>query len=692
MDELDFEITDYGGGYFAAIEDKDQLGSELMQRVKEYYDELKSNGQFQLMRRSYLSYYGRSYNGSPATSHYVSRGGDIGELAFIKVNHFRNLGQHMLTLCTAQRPAAKPIASNTDAKSYKQTVLANGLLDYYSREKRVERILRKAAECSIAFGEGWVEVEWDSTAGDNYGFNPSTKMMEKEGDLRFSVKTPIDVIRDAYKEDADESLDWVITREFFNKYEMAAKYPLMKEEILSVQADSRDELRFALTGRVRKGNDIPVYKFYHKRSDAVPDGKMVIFCSERCVLFQGPLPYRHIPVRRIVPADIIGTPHGYTPMFDLLVIQEVIDALYSAVTTNQTSFGVQNIMVPDGYSLSFEQLATGLNLIKYGKDGKPEALNLTHTPQEIFNFIQQLEEVMETLSGINSTVRGNPEASLKSGSALALVQSQAIQFSSGLQQSFAALVEDVFTDAFNILKDYANTKRVATIVGKYNQYMLKSFVGSDLSEISRVVVDSGSALERTASGRVQIAQDLLNNKLIKTPDEYLSVINTGKLEPMTEAQTRELVNIRSENERLAVGRECRAMATDDHKLHIMEHKSVLDNPDVREMNPENDEIQSATMAHLMEHITMLETLPPNFLMMMGQQSLAVAPPPPEEAAGGTPAKADGSAPGAIPELPLVSPEVKPPVMPKNPTTGEDWNPVDGGDALQGAVAANNVGR
>ena len=52
---------------------------------------------------------------------------------------------------------------------------------------------------------------------------------------------------------------------------------------------------------------------------------------------------------------------------------------------------------------------------------------------------------METLSGVNSVARGNPEASLQSGTALAMVQSQALQFMSGLQQSYIQLIEDVGT-------------------------------------------------------------------------------------------------------------------------------------------------------------------------------------------------------------------------------------------------------
>jgi len=52
-------------------------------------------------------------------------------------------------------------------------------------------------------------------------------------------------------------------------------------------------------------------------------------------------------------------------MFDLLVLQEAIDALYSAVATNQMTFGVQLIMAMKGSDIDFKQLARGLSFIEY---------------------------------------------------------------------------------------------------------------------------------------------------------------------------------------------------------------------------------------------------------------------------------------------------------------------------------------
>ena len=166
--------------------------------------------------------------------------------------------------------------------------------------------------------------------------------------------------------------------------------------------------------RVDEIPDTVLREKYGKKTPAVPQGRFVEFYSSEIVTTEGPLPTKCIPIYRVTSAEQDGSPFGYTIGWDLLALQESIDALYSTVLTNQATFGVQNILMPDGANIGVTELAGGLNLIKYNaKAGKPESLNLTNTPQEIFSFIQQLEQLMETLSGVNSVTRGHDPVSDK---------------------------------------------------------------------------------------------------------------------------------------------------------------------------------------------------------------------------------------------------------------------------------------
>lgn len=668
--------------YFAARPNGREYGQCLVKYVQSYYNFMNTSGLFKRASLANLHYHGISPK-TQAQTDQLRPGGRNGNLAMMKVNHFRNFGQHLLNLTTSQRPSPQPIAANSDAKSLEQATLSKGILDYYSREKRVERTLRQAAEFAIVTSEGYVLSLWMDP--DRAPMGADSPSSEQNGDIVCKAFPLSDVIKDPTKS-TFQDLDWIIVRDWDNRFNVADRWGIaegMRERILSQKTKNvylREQstlFNWVLGQNLRQNmasDEIAVYHFFHKRTASVPNGRYTIFTETGDILFDGELPYKNVTVRRICPGEILGSPFGYTPMFDLLVIQEAIDALYSAIATNQITFGVQLIMAMKGSDIDYKQLARGLSYLEYSNpEGKPEPLNLVSSPKEIFEFIRQLEGVMETISGVNAVVRGNTPDNLKSGAALALIQSQAISFSSGLQQSYAHLVEDVYTDILNIIKEMATSEKTITIVGKYNRPMLRSFTGEDISDINRVTVNAGSPLEQTISGRMEIARDLIQNQIVKTPEQYLTILRTGSIDPLLEGDATELMLIKGENEKLMNGEETPVVVTDDHALHIKEHKSVLASPEARE-DPAKIEV---VQRHLLEHITILsDPAFTNLLLVLGQTPLAVAAMP-EPGQGYAPDQQKGAA------MEPTDTGEKDPDLPNNPQTGQKWDPATGGGVIPG---------
>lgn len=597
-----------------------ECADKAMDRIEEYYKSVLNRRLGYIWRQSY-----RRYHAAVTSGPDVSRGGEQGEYSMVSVNHYRNLAEHMLNMTISQRPSFEPRATNTDMKSQTQVVLARGLLDYYLREKRLEPHVRRAALFAVLYGEGYVHQFWDSTSGEVHAVDPDTGIEVREGDIRVESLEPVNVIRDPSLNNWHDR-SWVILRSFVNKHDLAAKYPDLAEDIVALSWRPNGRNHYMAPNAMKSDSDIiPMYTLYHVRSDSVPDGRILQFLDKDIVLKDGALPYRKLPLTRLAGGELIGTPFGYSFFFDLLPIQQLIDNAYSTISSNQDAFGVQVVMSPKGggfTSKSFE----GLTLIEYDPAlPKPEAMNFTQTPAEIFNFLRILEQTMETLSGVNSVTRGQPEASLKSGAALALVQSMAIQFAQGLQASYVQLLEEVGTYLISILKDYASIPRIAYIAGKSQRGAMKQFTGDDLSHVNRVQVDIGNPLTRTTAGKVELAQMMLQAGLIKTPDQMLAVIETGNLETLTEGKMAELLSIKAENERLADGQPVVAMVTDEHLLHIMEHKAVVSDPAARE-DPTTVE---AVTAHIMEHYKFLtDPALAKLIALMGNPQV-----PPDQPAG-----------------------------------------------------------
>ncbi len=636
--------------YFAAKE-ASETANIVLQKAFTWFRGVDANGYLDQIRAMYAAYYGAYYS-DQGNANTIVFGGEQGELVNIAVNHLNNLALHMLNMITSVRPSMQARSINTDYKSMTQTKLANGILDYYMREKRLESHIKTATEMAIVLGSGFIKLEWNATSGDVYDFSEETQTDIYEGDIEVSNLSPLDVVFDISRE--DQKHDWVLCRSWKNKYDIAAKYPELADRILKLETKSQLSSLYLDTFYGDNTDLVAVYEFYHKKSESMPDGRYIMFCSDDVILMDSPMPYRNLPVYRIAPSNIMGTPLGYSPLFGILPIQDAVNSLHSTVLTNQTAFGVQNIVVPRGGDVSVSELSGGLHVIEADESkGEIRPLNLTQTPQEIFNYIQMLEKAMETISGVNSVARGNPDPNLRSGNALALVQSMTLQFMSGLQQSYVNLIEDLGTGIINILKDYAAVPRMAAIVGKTNRTYMKQFTGDDLSSINRVVVEIGNALSRTTAGRVEMAEQLLQMGLIKSPQQYFSVINTGSLDIMTEDEQAELFLVKGENEFLMEGRPVFAIFTDDHNLHIQEHKAVLADPEMR-LNPD---VLQRVLTHIQDHMNLLRNqgsgpmgepqTDPDLLMILGQQPLAPQ--------GGSPANQpmpnvpDASMQGAMPQ-------------------------------------------
>ena len=606
--------------YFAAREAK-EAAEVLLDKATDWRNTLMTNGYLEKLRTCWSSYHGAYYT-DMSSGHTITFAGEQGELAQLPVNHIRNLAQHMYVMTTSSRPSMEARAANTDYKSSAQVTLANGLLDYYMREKRLERYINKAVELSIVLGAGYIKVEWDATSGKVIEEDEETGEKIYEGDIKFTNISPFDVVFDISREDSNH--DWLLYRTYRNRFDLAAKYPEYKDKILELGTKTRKDRYTLQIFRKVETDDVEVWTMYHKRSDAMPDGRELIFLSPDVILHDQALPYRRIPVFKMSPNEVLGTALGYSTLFDLLPIQEGINHLYSAIMSNNIAFATQNLFVKSGSNIDITNLGGGLNVIQGSE--KPETLNLLGTSQETFNFLSMLEGKMEQLSGINSVTRGTPDPAqnLRSGNSLALVQSMAIQFQSGLQNQYVQLIEDVGVAVLEILQDYATAPRVASIIGVNNKQYLVEFKNTDIADINRVIVDVGNPLARTTAGRVQMAEQLMQMKADEfSIQQYAQVINTGRIDGMMESPIDQSNLIQAENERLMQGRDVPALVIDDHKEHILRHRTILNDIDIRM----DEEKAAVIFKHIQEHIEFARSTDPAVLMMTNQQQLPPAPQP-----------------------------------------------------------------
>lgn len=526
--------------------------------------------------------------------------GQEGELTNTYVNHYANLITHMVNMVCQQKLAYEPQATVNDSEAQDQIKLAKGILYVYANrtDMDIDGVLRNATEMSCVFGESYVSVLWNKHMGKTIAYKQDENGQPqeiKEGDNEYRTWSPFDVIVDCSLP-AHELSSWICLRKWENKYEVAAEYPDWAPDIISLYCGSGlgdTQLTYSIA---QVSDIIPVYYFFHKKSAAVPEGRFTKFIDDTIILSDGKLPYRTSPLFRMVTKELWGSPYGYSRAFDLLPLQETIDRLSSAVVTNQLTFATQNIAIAKGSSISWENVYGGLNVIEWdatiaGKDGMPTALQLTSSPPEVFNFLKQTVADMGTIAGINEVVRGNPDLTLKgqvSGEALAMMTSNSIQFNSDLQKAYVRMAEQVGTATIHNIQDFAfpdmggkSISRQGMSLAANNNYTRKSFTKTDVDKIDKIIVRYGNPLAQTTSGRIAMANSFMQEGFVKTPQEYIEVVETGDLEPLLEADESQMHLIKEQNEKLRNGEMVPASLYDNHPLMILEAMAILSNLDTR---------------------------------------------------------------------------------------------------------------
>lgn len=680
--------------YWAAKPD-DEFASDLKDAIIRYYRQMDATGRTEVWRRSVRTYYGLDGEGSWRNSSAITYGGEQGELVMLRVNHYRNLIQHMLTMTTSSRPSFSARAMNDDQRSLVQARIAEGLIDYYLDENDLEHDSVRAVEYALVFGEGWLSLTWDPSKGDQYGVEQvpvigddglevydemgMPVMRERivyAGDISAYVSGPMDVVRDIASRGSDH--DWLAVRMMVNRYNLMEQYPDHADDIENMESSPADSeallFDYVNSHATTDSNDIvPVYHFYHKPTEALPVGRYACLIGDT-LLHSGPMPYSEIPIYPLIPSVQFNTSSGYSGNWDLLALSQAMDSLITTAMTNHEAFGVQNVLVPYGSDIDVTDLSGGLRMVQYNAAaGAPEPLQLLSVSSHTYQMMDQITGMMETLSGVNSVARGNPEKNLDSGAALALVHSMAIQYNNGLQRAYGRMMESAVTGLIRMLQQYASTPRLAEVLGANQRPNLIEFTGDDIESVRRVKVDLSSPLLRTAAGRVQLADRLLERQAI-TAQQYLDVVATGRLNPILDGPRAELSLIKSENELLNKSVRVRATPLDNHRLHIQEHKVILADPNVRF----NDELTSVILDHIKEHVKMAQEHP-EIMLLTGQEPIPGGDIPPQQGnvpENAAPAMGSEQDTGQEP-LGENSGEAQMPRMPTNPLTGQRYNPQGG---------------
>jgi hypothetical protein len=405
-----------------------------------------------------------------------------------------------------------------------------------------------------------------------------------------------------------------------------------------------------------------------------------VFLENGTVLSDGPLDERYVNLTGTIGAVVwttsgsyAGTPWPYTKWFGTLGSDQARDGLRRDLLTNATATSGNVIAVPSsmmdaGAAVAFESGGPQLIPIPEGSTGEIKVLQLQQSHPEHFKLLQTLGSEEQQIMGIDQLTGGNLDAMPASGALAALMTSTSVQNNSQEQSAFVDLATRVGNLVLRHIQKMPQPKRIALAGNARSALVTTTEVsGTQVAGIERVMGTMGSPMQQTDAGRYQIATEALKNKWVKTPEQFQTVLDTGRLDALTEDLSNELLLIKGENEALSRGEDVKVMLEDDHRLHLKGHPAVMASLRARQ----DPKVVAALQAHDDAHLRMLREADPELLKAMGQEPLAPAAPQ-----TGTPPPMGGQ-PAQPQRPPQAQQQAQAPSMPTNPQTGQKAAPAGG---------------
>ena len=713
--------------YFAAEPEAKDAVQRIQERVKRFRGYLSRSGRADRMRRAWSAFYGNGPDGTKSSARLL-RGGEQGELVLITPPIFPTLVRQVTRLLTGQKPAFKAIATNSDAATVQETILADQLIAAYDRRIDIEAKETSTVQAGTMLSSAFTGLEWATSEGAAIGADPDTGKVAHEGDVRAFELLPWDVAYDwRIKDDADR--EWIVFRRPQKRHKLAAQYPALADKILAggkakqVKDASNDAFEcrgdspWRFEDETVEDEDIVwLWEFRHVPCSQLPPGRLIRYLSADIVLYDSKdagYPYcspdekkPDLLVYEFNPETVSGTSEGNTAAWDVLALQEALDMLLTVAVTNMNVGALANYWHPPGAAPSLQTLDTGLNLLE--SISKPELLDSVKLPQELLILFDLLKGLMRDSQGINEVASGDVPKGMPAQLA-ALLEQKAVQYHQVGQRAYYRLAENVRTGILKLLKRFVDSERVIEVVGKSQSWATKQFTGGDVAGVERISVEPVNPVMRTFAGRMTLAQDMAARGWIGK-DEYLSVWTTGETHEIMDSRKANLGRISQEKELLAQGvglppvdmqasmqsgapvfaptqpneQAIRPIMTDTHWVDIPEMLAVLANPDSR-ANPTTTQ---AVLDVVTEKLRLMRTMPPDLARLLGapdwlvqQLMMAQQPPPmppgPPGPHGGPPPPHPPMPPGKGPAAiaaPAGGPDVRMPSPPPTPD-GQQGPPV-----------------
>lgn len=452
----------------------------------------------------------------------------VDKFSRVTVNQVYDLTEHWVSQMTRFAPAIAIIPPNSEYNDRIAAKLSKAFIDYLFYVNDVDDILEDCARQCRLFGESFCFVEWNAAKGDYapevgeasaLGFRVPLVDAEgsqvnnsdgdplfidnkpKVGDVEYDVVLPWHVF--VQPKDKWKDVEWIIKVKAVDADYLKAKYP---EKAEFIDANSTDyEYSVDYLQADTDFNEILQFEIYHKSTEFLDKGRYIKLIPG-CILENKDLGYSHgeLPVVRLTNIDLPGQLHGASFFQNILLLQVVLNNLYSLGYTNIALGSHLYWLVPVSGNVDVGKLRNSASVIKYQGTTAPRIESFKTVGPEIWKLIEMVERKISSISGRQPISQGVVPPGVEAGIAMTFLEEQENQRANVDIKKHNAFIKKLARLSLAVCGDKYKEEdgRTIRIVGKNNVFSVKALDVAKLGGPYDIRVQRTTALSESKSGRL----------------------------------------------------------------------------------------------------------------------------------------------------------------------------------------------
>lgn len=527
----------------------------------------------------------------------------------VVLNHLADFTEQWVSRLTRYRPAVAIFPTNTEWQDEQDARVSKLVLDHVWYQNIIDLYFQEFARQAKIFGEAFLFQTWDPMKGDLHpdyvavrahnqrkallgadgqpilnekGEQLMVQSPIKTGDVRFQIEPPWHCLEEPRR--CKDDVDWVIRLGSADKDYLKAKYPDKADEISRSSNDDHPFGDYSYDMGLLK-NELMVGQLYHRHSEFLETGRYINFIKG-AVLENTELPYSHgkLPYIKFTDIDIPNNIRGMSFFQQLYPLQHQINACASLIYKSLVLFAHPKIVMPDG-ACDIQQLLNESTVLSYTGGVAPTMMANMNVPQELFAYLNKLEQTAEKLSGIFSMSRGQAPSGVRSAKGMRVIEEQEDKRAYITVTKFNQAIVESAKMTLAIAGEYYDDSdgRLARVVGKDNEFELVAFKTANLSKPYDIRIESTTSLSQSPAAKLEelneMAQLEFSPNSIITREQYIALTDLGRSEEFKDVATRAVRAAKTETQQLLSGAEVPEPTADEDlichwKIHLQQVQST----------------------------------------------------------------------------------------------------------------------